>query len=298
MKPNVTLVSQSKDFRSVFVRYITSGDEYYRKYTSLILLGLKNEGNKDIYESAINNNFVHLFVVSGFHIGLFYLIIEKIFSKAKKYGFVISLIILLFYLYLLDFSLSSVRAFIFIFISRGLKIFYKKKIDNFVSLSITMALIMLIFPRQINSLSFKYVFIASYSLVIASKVQVRSKLSKFIVLNLGVYLSTIFMSISVNEHFAVLGIFNSIILSPIFSFIFGVTLFLFWAKPLMDIVYMDLDFLLSLVDDVSILINISLKRTYLLIIYNLIVNCFIIYLYEIYLRKWEILKWERALKIH
>ena len=53
-------------------RFLENGPEIYKKYASFILLGIKSKDNNDIYNILKELSLVHLFVISGFHIMIFY----------------------------------------------------------------------------------------------------------------------------------------------------------------------------------------------------------------------------------
>lgn len=83
LRPNITLLEETKDMRIHFQNYILEGPSSYEKTTPLLLLGIKTHDSKMIYDIAMHMNIVHLFVISGFHISLFFIIINKILSLFK-----------------------------------------------------------------------------------------------------------------------------------------------------------------------------------------------------------------------
>ena len=117
--PKIKLIKKSLDLRTTFLNYLNSGPSEYKKVSPLILLGAKNLANKELFGISLKMSIVHLFVISGFHISLFYVIIEKILLKLKVnkiYSKYISLIPIAIYLVLLNFPISATRAGMLVFI--------------------------------------------------------------------------------------------------------------------------------------------------------------------------------------
>lgn len=51
--------------------------------TPLLFLGEKTDKTKQLYDMSISMNVVHLFVISGFHISLLYMLLYKPMIKLK-----------------------------------------------------------------------------------------------------------------------------------------------------------------------------------------------------------------------
>ena len=89
----------------------------YTKYASLILLGIRNDNNAEVYNMTKELGIVHLFVISGFHIGILYFALERFFKVIRineTHRSLITMMIILIYLYLLNFPIASTRAFMFL----------------------------------------------------------------------------------------------------------------------------------------------------------------------------------------
>nr|WP_157977616.1 ComEC/Rec2 family competence protein [Mycoplasma struthionis] len=103
-----------------------------KEFLNLILFNIANK-NSDLYLSLSKLNISHLFTISGFHFGLIFLILNFILKKLKFnkfFIFLITEIILFYYLYLLNFSLSALRALIFLNSFYIFKNFLKIKIKT------------------------------------------------------------------------------------------------------------------------------------------------------------------------
>ena len=81
---------------------------YSKEYINLLLFNSKSSLIDPFYNNLIKISAVQLFVISGFHISFLKGLIDKIIKKiTKKDNNLISILFLFFYLYLLNFTLSS-----------------------------------------------------------------------------------------------------------------------------------------------------------------------------------------------
>lgn len=113
------LIARSTSLRSGFQDFLNNGPPYFSQYAPLVVLGLKSDVTKAIYNDAIEINVVHLFVISGFHISLLYLLLNKmliIIKIPKQISLFVPLIPICFYLYLINFQTPALRASVFIFL--------------------------------------------------------------------------------------------------------------------------------------------------------------------------------------
>jgi len=130
-------------------------DEENSKILRLILFNEKNEDNFEFYNlfSIFSLNF--LIVISGFHINLLFKILEK--TKISKY------VIVLFFLYLLNLSISSLKAFLYYClkkINRKLNLNF----NNMDLLSFILIALLFINPSYCFNMGFIYTFLFSFSI--------------------------------------------------------------------------------------------------------------------------------------
>ena len=138
-------------------KIISNTKEALDEETSAILLGLIL-GNKDDIDKNIEENFrsagmAHILAVSGMHVtyvilGLS-LIMKKILGKRKNYIFCICVLIV--YMFITNFSASVTRAGVMGIIMILSKIFYRKN-DIYTALSISLFIILIYNPFLIQSL--------------------------------------------------------------------------------------------------------------------------------------------------
>lgn len=189
-----------------------------KKFVSMLLL---NENNIDeiAYNNLLQINALHLFVVSGFHILFLNKLLNFVFSFfLKDKAFIFSLIVLCFYLFLLEFSISATRAFLCLLFS---KLDMKKKGNSLDYLSISGIILLFIEPLTIFNLS----FIMSYSLtfvLLLSKYIFKNKtiVQRAIYTSFISFLVMIPIQLSISYKINFVSFFSNILLSYAVMFLF------------------------------------------------------------------------------
>ncbi len=121
-----------------------------------LVLGNSNWMDKETKDKIKKLGLLHLFAASGLHLGIIFYVLffplSKVFGKKHFISYLLPLPFLLFYLYLLNFPYTLVRAFIFIAII-GLLMLIHKKSNSFDVLLNTFIVMILIFPLSVINLS-------------------------------------------------------------------------------------------------------------------------------------------------
>lgn len=256
--PKVTIIEKTNDFRIDINNFILNSNGYYSKVTPLILLGKKNIDSKEIYDIAIKMNIVHLFVISGFHISLFFMIINKllkIFKVKENISLWISIIPIIIYLFILNFPISATRAVLLVICLVVNKTLLKSKFSSLEGLSFVMALMFIIKPRSIYSLSFIFTFIATFVVIISNQIKFKNKTIKYILIIIFAFLSNLLIVMYQNNFFSVFGIIYGTILSPIFVILYSFTIFLFPIKGIMEYIDMIFVYILYFFNETNIVIE-------------------------------------------
>ncbi|MCK5807317.1 MAG: ComEC/Rec2 family competence protein, partial [Mycoplasmataceae bacterium] len=290
MHPSVKVLLHSGDLRVSVRDYILSGPSNYQKIAPLVIMGYKTSGTHDIYNTAIQLSIVHLFVISGFHISFFYLMIEKLmkFTKIHKFfGGWFPLIILFVYLFLMNFPLSASRAFflhLFLYIN---KIFLKKRFKSLDILAFTMAMMFVWRPYTVTSLSFIFTFLATIVIMIVNTFEFKNDFRKYIAISLIVYLSTIPISIYINGYFAPLGYLMGLVFTPILIFLYPLSIVLLPLKGVLDFIYIGFIWFLKVMNNINFLITLPKISLWIIqLIYLLSLSSFIIWvLWNLYTEK-------------
>lgn len=259
-KGEVKLFNDGRDIRMFLSKFLNNGRELYKKYAPLLLIGEKGNESKEVYKIALEMNVVHLFVISGFHLSLLNKLTNKIFKVIKikdKTGEAISLVVVLFYIYLLNSSISSLRAFLLLLFNYINKYYFKKKYSGLNVLNSVTITMMVIAPWSITSLSFIYTFIATYVVIFMNSFKYKTELRKWTFVCIAAYLSTILISMLSNKHFSIFSLFFGIGLSPVFIVFYVLTLVLFPFKDLLNYMYLAFDFILHSFNQVNIRLPIN-----------------------------------------
>ena len=260
VRPHIDLIETSSDLRTSTLKYLSSGGPNYRKIAPLMILGKKTMESKEIYKMAFKMSIIHLFVISGFHISLFFLIVSKILSWMKiseNIAYIIALLPILVYLFLLNFPISATRAGALIFFGVINKVFLKKRFSTLKILTFTMLFMFLMNPNSIYSLSFIFTFIATYVVIYINTLEFKTDTRKYLAIAIGAYTSNVFISIYTNGWLSIFGVFFGALLSPVFVVTYSLSLFLFPIKDLMEYIYTAFNFVLNSVNSLNVVVDIT-----------------------------------------
>jgi competence protein ComEC len=78
-------------------------------FINLVIFNVKSGEAWNVYHDMIDLSIVYLIVVSGFHISILRNLIKKCFKKIPMGGDIVSITLILFYCYLLNFAISVTR---------------------------------------------------------------------------------------------------------------------------------------------------------------------------------------------
>jgi len=196
-----------------------------KEYLYTFILGNSKYIDSKVMESYRNNGISHLFSVSGMHVSLISMIILKVFDKFK-FKNILVMFIILFYMFLTDFSPSILRAGIFyiiLTINKKLNL----KISNINLMILLLSICIFIDPYILNKVGFLYSYIISFSLIYFNKLinNKNSKIYNLFIISLISFLVS--MPITINNFYEInfLSIILNIFFVPIVSsFLFPITL--------------------------------------------------------------------------
>lgn len=142
--------------------------EEHSALVSGMLLGADEITYTDSYEQFKELGIVHIFSVSGLHVGIIaysLMFLLKRLGASKKLGFLSVAVILLCYGCICGFSVSVTRAIIMFLIMIGTSVFFESY-DSLNSLSMACIIILLINPLFVNSIGFQLSFAACYGIIL------------------------------------------------------------------------------------------------------------------------------------
>ncbi len=247
-------------------------DEENKEYLKLILF---NRGKKDSYFYSLFETFSisFLVVISGFHINLIFKVLKK--RKFLKY------ILSIFYLYLLNFSVSSLKAFLYYVVK---KIVNKGELilNNCDILSLILISLLFINPGYCFNRGFIYSFSFSYIIDIINNTVIKKGFKYSYMKKTFIFLFSIPIilinnySINSNAYLA-----SIILVYPVsFLFIFSLLYLLFDKFYLVYKLYIYLlTLLLEFLSDFSIELVFG-KPSYIVIILLYFMLAFILFFYQ------------------
>ncbi len=201
------------------------------RYLKTFLLGSTEEIEDSVLTSYQKNGISHLFAVSGMHIQFFFLLFSFFPKKKKKRVFLF--LFLFFYAFLVSFTPSFLRAWLFPFFSQlGEKLRFSKK-QSFLLFT---SLFLLINPYYFYHTGFLYSFIIGFFLLFWQKEMVFQKHSLFF-LSLLCFFASLPIQINTNFSVSLLGIIFNLVFVPLVSGLLFPLSFLAFLFPWVDSFY-------------------------------------------------------------
>ena len=217
---------------------------YSKEYLEVFILGNKNDISEDQINMFNELGIIHLFSISGMHISIFILFLNKLF-KRFKYKRILIILFLIFYLFLTSFTISIVRCFL-CYLFRIINKKYNLNLNNKNILFIVCSLLLIINPFYIYNVGFLYSFIISYSII-----NHKGK-RNYINITLISFFSSLPILINTNYSINILSIICNILFIPYISlFIFPLSIITFMF-PFLDKTFSYLiDFFINVIEVLS-----------------------------------------------
>ena len=272
---------------------LNKSDSYL--YISDFLIGKINFEFLEISKSLlIDSGFYHLFVISGFHIGLLFVIIFKLLTflnlillpnlNLRFLITIFTLFICTFYVYLCDFPISALRAIIIIVIYY---IFYclKLKTNNFNCLIIILIFLIVFDNEIIKNPGFWFSFSNSLALIYCLSRQKNiinnSPINNLIKTSLICFFASTPISFYFFNKIQFAGIISNLIAVPFFTLIlFPISILAFLTKTnfITEIAIFTHKTLIIFAEFISniIFLNVELYHFDLIEFFILLVTCFLI----------------------
>lgn len=251
--------------------------KYSAQYLHSFILGDTNYLLDEIQDDYRQIGISHLFAISGMHIGLIILLLSKLLNRLNKYlKFILITIFLILYLFLIDFSITAIRACLFsliICISEN----FKLNLSSIEVVIIVFLLISIFNPNNIFNMGFQISIIVSFFLVLFSnKINSnRNKLIKLFKVSYISFISTLPIMIYYFSTINIISIFVNIIFVPLVSYILFPLCILTVIFPIFDSLLFTLfnifNMLVSFFSNISILeFSFAKLHVFICIIYYLI----------------------------
>ncbi len=313
--PNFNLFNYKKYFMSLGIYknfifndsiYIDDSNNFiYKIYNSLnnkinkfksnyflkaMILGDISSFDDDIYENYRINGIVHLFAISGMHVGIISFLLTYVLKDKMKlgnYAYIIIFPILI--IYMLIINTASIIRSVLMFVGVTLNKMLKLKLSNINILFYLFSINMIINPYSIYNMGFCLSYVIAFFLLLGSKriSEINNYFFKLLFISLISFLASFPIVVNSNFEFNLLSPLINVIVVPFVSVILFPLAILTAIFPFLDNI---LVFLLNGFDNLnlflsnnSIMINIPYLGSYLVIIYYLIFLLFFVRKKFIYL---------------
>ena len=250
-------------------------------YLFALLLGDDSKIDRTVKKSYQENGVSHLFALSGMHLSFLIAILTYLFKKIrlkKNISEALIFIVLAFYLFLTSFSVSLLRAYLFVILKEARNKSEKgeNKVFPFIQ---TFSILLLINPFYLFDVGFLYSFTISFAILITrfKLKKISSKILSSILLSFLSFFVSLPISIYYFHQVNILGIFYNLFFISFVSLLLFPCSFLVFLFPCISWLY---HLLITILEEVSlflsdITIGIFIMRHpsfYLLIIIVLVVS--------------------------
>ena len=214
---NIKVVSKSSNIFIKIKNWIPNrvkGNTYLR----LFICGDKTGMDSDVYNNFKDCGIAHLLAISGMHVSVFILILNKLlFFLHKNIKDIVIIGFLLFYCYLVNFTPSILR----VVISFILGVLLAKTgihISSCKKLLLTAFIIILLDPFNIYSTSFQYSFSAALGVITTESKQRKNYFLNIIIISFYTLLFTLPITINLNYECNLILFISNLLFIPYVSF--------------------------------------------------------------------------------
>ncbi len=277
----------SKDISSVFIG---------------LVLGDTSEISEETIEDFRNSNMSHILAVSGMHMSYLILLSIQLFGKilGKKQAYIVSIILIIFYMFLTGFSASIIRSGVMGIILIISKIIYKNN-DIFTNIAISSLIILIKNPYSILDLSFQFSFGGTIGIILFQKFISKKFLEKILrskkiieILSVTISAQIVILPISIfqfntlNIYFVLSNLIIGFIIGPVMACNFIFLMCLIVNIKLANIISFPLQICIKFIILISKISKLPYSQIYLatpgileIILYFLLINTsfFIYYIY-------------------
>ncbi len=217
---NIKVIGKENIFYKIknkIINRINASDSKIKPYFNLFILGDKNYLDSELYNTYRSNGIWHLFAISGMHISLIILIMNKLLNKLKGKTIIIMLT-LFYFMFLTGFSASVMRATIF-YILKNILDLLNIKLDNQKILFLTAFIILIYNPFMIFNSGFQYSFLITLAIMLKSSSITGNYVIKIFKISLLSFIVSMPITINLNYEINLLSIFLNIFYVPLISLI-------------------------------------------------------------------------------
>lgn len=265
LKNTTNIIYNIKNYIYSKTHKLKSGD-----YINTFILADKSNLDSNILNIYKENGISHLLAISGMHISLITLILSKILMFKNKNMFIS--VFLIFYLFLIDFTPSSIRSVLSFILGR--------KLNAKDSIFIILVLMLLYNPFYIYNVGFIFSFVISIYLIYFSKLIKGSYIKKIFKISLISFIVSIPILINNYNEINLISPLINVFFVPFISILIFplciITLFLPILDNILFFLIQILNFISRLVNNFNIILVFSNIKFIFLIIYYIVITLVLI----------------------
>ena len=245
-----------------------------KAYMKAFIIGNTKDIDSDVMANYRKNGVSHLFAISGMHITLIVTVISLL--KLNKKTTIIVIPILLFYLFLVDYPPSMVRAVSF-FVLVGVNKKLNLNLKNIYLFMYLTVFFLLYRPYFLYNIGFIYSFTISFFLILYSDIfrMEKNKIKKAVLLSAVTFLVSIPISIQNNFYINLLAPVYNLFFIPVISLILFPCAFLVFAFPILDKLYylcwISIENISLLLTELNTIIVLCYMEWYVIVCYYVII---------------------------
>lgn len=273
---NIKIIDKPKNIFYRIKNFIISRINSFetRDYLSTMIVGDKSLLDEETLDDYQNNGVIHLFAISGMHIGLFSTTLLFFFKKIKlkeRKAYIITISFLWFYAFLTGFSGSVLRASL-LFTILSLNKILKLNLTTKKALLLTGAIFLIVNPFMVYDIGFIFSFTTTFGLIYSNEILKKHKL-----LGTSLVASLYSLPITINNFYKYNfgSIFYNIIFVPFVSgIVYPLCLLTFIIRPiepLLKVSILILESLNTICSHIKLSIIVIPKMSLLLIVIYYIV---------------------------
>jgi competence protein ComEC len=198
-------------------------DQNTSSFINLIVFNVKNKNSYIVYDKMVDLSIVYMVVISGFHLSIFKYLIGKI-LKNKTLSNSISLGFIIFYSFLLNFSLSSIR----VLFCLATRMIFKHRLTKYNILGLSGIMTAVLNPSSPLNYGFCLSYLCTCCIYLIFDWQINNFFIEKIVINILIVLISSPFALLINQQISLWAIVLGFLFTYLFCFIFVYFLLTFW----------------------------------------------------------------------
>lgn len=194
-------------------------------FIKLVLLNKKDNNIYKFYNQTVSLGIVWMITISGFHLHALITCLRCILKKVKIIKTLFPMLIISFYLYLLNFSYSCTRVILMLLFA---SVFKKVKLSKFNLLGLVGLIIIFLNPVAISNYGFVLSFLGCIGLYYIFELKINNLFLEKFLINVVINLLSLPIIVTMNESLSLFVVINCFVFTYFFIFIYFYFLLFAW----------------------------------------------------------------------